>query len=307
LIGDMPYGTAAEPQFDRVIDAINAAPGVRFVLHTGDIKSGSERCDDTLLQRRFEQTQRFTKPVVYTPGDNEWTDCHRRNNGSHVPTERLAKLRSLFFARPGVTTGRAARLTTQASVPGFEAFPENTLWTFGGATMGTIHVVGSNNGLEPWSPLDPSDSHETPRPDRIAEVRAREAAALAWIDAIFDQALRDGAAGVLIAMQANPNFELPPGDRQRQGFNAVLAKIAARAMAYGKPVVIAHGDSHTFRVDKPLRASTAHSGPQVLENVTRLENFGAPQVHWVEVSVDAQDPNVFRFEQRIVMENRFAR
>ena len=307
LIGDAPYGATLEPQFDRVIDAINAEPRVRFVLHTGDIKSGSERCDDTLLQHRFDQYQRFAKPFVYTPGDNEWTDCHRTNNGNYLPTERLAKVRTLFFPQPGVTTGRKARLVTQASTPGFAAYVENTLWSFGGATLGTIHVVGSNNGLEPWAQIDPTDSYENPRPDRIAEVKAREAAALAWIDAIFDRALQDRSAGVLIAMQANPNFELPSTDRQRQGFNAVLERLTQRALAFGKPVVIAHGDSHYFRVDKPLAAPTPANGVQTLENVTRVENFGSAAVHWVEVTVDARDPNVFRFQQHIIDANRYPR
>jgi hypothetical protein len=207
-----------------------------------------------------------------------------------------------------VTTGtRPARVVTQASVPGFETFVENTLWSFGGATMGTIHVVGSNNGLAPWNQIDPTDSYDTPRPDRLAEVRAREAAALAWIDTIFDQAALNRSAGVLVAMQANPNFELPAGELERQGFNAVLDRLTKRAIAFGKPVVIAHGDSHYFRVDKPLLAPTANGGPQLLENVTRAENFGSQYVHWVEVSVDAADPNVFRFEQRIVEANRFPR
>lgn len=307
LIGDAPYGSALEPQFERVIDAINAEPRVRFVLHTGDIKSGSERCDDTLLQHRFDQYQRFAKPFVYTPGDNEWTDCHRTNNGNYLPTERLAKVRSLFFARPGVTSGRAARVVTQASVPGYETFVENTMWSFGGATMGTIHIVGSNNGLEPWSQIDAGDSYENPRPDRIAEVTAREAAAVAWIDTVFDRATQDRALGVLIAMQANPNFELPSTDRQRQGFNAILARITQRALAFRKPVVIAHGDSHYFRVDKPLAAPTPANGVQMLENVTRVENFGSQAVHWVEVTVDPRDPNLFRFEQRLVDANRYPR
>jgi Calcineurin-like phosphoesterase len=307
LIGDVPYGTTAEPQFDRVIDAINAEPRVRFVLHTGDIKAGSERCDDALFQRRFDQYQRFAKPFVFTPGDNEWTDCHRTNNGNYLPTERLSKLRSLFFPQPGVTTGRPARLATQASVPGFQTYVENTLWSFGGATMGTIHIVGSNNGLEPWSQIDPTDSYDNPRPDRIAEVQAREAAALAWIDTIFEQAALDRSAGVLIAMQANPNFELPSTDRQRLGFNAVLDRISSRAITFGKPVVIAHGDSHYFRADKPLTAATPANGLQMLENVTRIENFGSQYVHWVEVTVNSRDPNVFRFQQHIIEANRFPR
>jgi hypothetical protein len=161
--------------FDRVIDAINADPRVRFVLHTGDIKAGSERCDDSLLQRRFDQIQRFAKPVVYTPGDNEWTDCHRTNNGGYLPTERLSTLRSLFFPQPGVTIGsRPARLATQASVPGFGTFVENTLWSFGGATMGALHVVGSNNGYAPWNQIDAGDSYETPRADRVLQDVARQ-------------------------------------------------------------------------------------------------------------------------------------
>lgn len=308
LIGDVPYGAATEPQFDRVIDAINADPRVRFVLHTGDIKAGSERCDDSLLQRRFDQIQRLAKPVVYTPGDNEWTDCHRTNNGGYLPTERLSTLRSLFFAQPGVTIGsRPARVATQASVPGFGTYVENTLWSFGGATMGTVHVVGSNNGYAPWNQIDAGDSYETPRPDRLAEVEARIAAAAAWVDAIFDRATIDRSAGVLVAMQANPNFELPSTDRERQGFNVVLERITQRAIAFGKPVVIAHGDSHYFRVDKPLLAPTPANGSQLLERVTRVENFGSQYVHWVEVQVDPRDPNVFRFEPRLVEANLFPR
>jgi len=308
LIGDTPYGVAAEPKFERVIDDINARPQVRFVLHTGDIKAGGERCDDDLLLRRFAQYQRLSKPFVLTPGDNEWTDCHRTSNGGYHPLERLARVRQIFFPVPGLTTGgRPARVATQASQPAHADYVENTMWHFGGAVLGTVHVVGSNNDLEPWSQIDPSDSYATPRADRMAEFEARQAAALAWIDILFDEAERSRAAGVLVAMQANPNFELPAADLQRQGFNAVLDRLAARAAAFGKPVVIAHGDSHYFRVDKPLLAPVAGGGTQMLENVTRVENFGAQHLHWVEVTVDPRDPNVFGFRQRLIDANRFPR
>ena len=205
------------------------------------------------------------------------------------------------------TGGRKARVLTQARDAGFETYVENTLWHFGGAVMGTVHVVGSNNNLAPWNQIDPSDTATTPRADRIAEVNAREAAALAWIDRIFDEAVRAKAAGVLLAMQANPAFEFAATSAERKGFNAVIAKITERAIAFGKPVVIAHGDSHYFRVDKPLTAGTTTSGVQMLENVTRIENFGAQYVHWVEVSVNAKDENVFGFKQHIVKANQFAR
>jgi hypothetical protein len=302
LIGDTPYGLSEEPKFDRVIDAINASRNVRFVLHTGDVKQGSERCDDAVFIKRFNQYQRFDDAFIVTPGDNDWTDCHRSNNGSYLPTERLAKFREIFYPAIGRSTGkRPITLLSQASAPGHaahSAYVENTLWPFAGATMATVHVIGSANDLLPWSQLSGGD-----RPaERLAEYEARLAASLAWIDEIFNRAVASNSAGVLIAMQANPGLESAPGSATRLGFDAVIAKITARTIAFGKPVLLAHGDSHYFRLDKPL----VDAGVS-LENFSRLENFGSPNVHWVEVFVDARDPNVFSVVPHIVRGNVVAR
>lgn len=308
LLGDVPYGASEEPKFDRVIAEINAAPSVRFVVHTGDVKQGSERCDDAVFQKRFAQYQKFEQAFVVTPGDNDWTDCHRTNNGTYLPTERLARFREIFYPRPGLTSGqRPFAVMSQAALPAYRPYVENVLWSFAGTTLATVHVVGSNNNLAPWNQLDPSDSYATPRADRLAEFAAREAAALAWIDTTFDHATASNSAGVLIAMQANPNFELAADHLERQGFNKVLAKLAQRARAFGKPVFLAHGDSHYFRLDKPMVLPVAPSGSAPLENFTRVENFGSPSVHWVEVTVDARDPNVFTVVPHIVPGNVFAR
>ena len=308
LIGDVPYGAAVETKFDHVIDSINAAPRVRFVVHTGDVKAGSERCDDELLQKRYNQFQKLQDAVIVTPGDNDWTDCHRSNNGGYLPTERLAKFREIFYPVPGLTSGQhRLHVRTQANMAGYGDYVENTMWGFNGAMMATVHVVGSNNGLDPWNQIDPSDSYDTPRPDRLAEVAAREAAALAWIDEVFAQAQARHSAGVMIAMQANMNLDLPATDQQRQGFNQVIERITQHALAFGKPVLVAHGDSHYFRLDKPYSAPILPIGKATVENLTRVENFGAQDVHWVEVFVNPRDPNVFRVEQRIVGSNVFAR
>ena len=68
-------------------------------MHAGDIKAGSERCDDVLITHRFALYQTFRRPFIFTPGDNEWTDCHRVNNGRYNPLERLDFLRSVFFPK----------------------------------------------------------------------------------------------------------------------------------------------------------------------------------------------------------------
>jgi hypothetical protein len=308
LIGDPPYGLSEEPKFDRVIAEINASRNVRFVLHTGDVKQGGERCDDAVLRRRFDQFQNFDDPFIITPGDNDWTDCHRNTNGNYLPTERLTRFREIFYPTPGRSTGRnPVNLRSQATMPGFQTYVENTMWQFAGTTMATVHVVGSNNNLEPWNQIDANDSYANPRADRVAEFQGREAAALAWIDAVFEQATASKSAGVLIAIQANPNFELASTAQERLGFNAVLARLGERSKAFGKPVLLAHGDSHYFRLDKPLVLPVAPGGAAQLENFTRLENFGSPSVHWVEVFVDARDPNVFSVVPRIVKGNLFAR
>ena len=205
------------------------------------------------------------------------------------------------------TGGRPMPVATQAQVPAHRDHVENVVWRFAGTTMATLHVVGSNNGLDPWNQIDLSDSYATPRADRLSEFAAREAAALAWIDAVFDQAEASRSAGVMIAMQANPNFELPATAQQRQGFNRVLERLGTRAQAFGKPVLLAHGDSHYFRLDKPLRRPLAGGGTAMLENFTRVENFGSPSVHWVEIAVDPRDPGVFRAIPHIVEGNVFQR
>ena len=62
--------------------------------------------------------------------------------------------------------------------------------------------------------------------------------------------------------------------------------------------MLVHGDSHYFRIDKPLVRQGA-----LIENFTRVETFGPPDVHWVRATVDPGNPMVFVFEQRIVPEN----
>lgn len=308
LIGDTPYGVSEEPKFDNVIASINASRNVRFVLHTGDVKQGSELCTDEVLQRRFNQYQKFRMAFIVTPGDNDWTDCHRTNNGNYLPTERLTKFREIYYPNPTRTTGqRPAAVVPQSSIAGFEKYVENVMWRFNGTVMATVHVVGSNNNLAPWNQIDPTDTIANPRADRFAEYNEREAAALAWIDKVFDTATQSQSAGVMLAMQANPAFESVASSSARLGFNPVIDRIVARTIAFKKPVLVAHGDSHYFRIDKPLAGPVAPSGSATLENFTRVENFGSPNVHWVEIFVDRRDPNVFTAIPHVVEQNFFPR
>jgi hypothetical protein len=114
----------------------------------------------------------------------------------------------------------------------------------------------------------------------------------------FDRAEADGSKTVMIVIHANPGFELPP--EERTGYNDFLATLEEEVIIFGKPVALVHGDTHTFRVDKPMTSST--TGERV-ENFTRIETFGSPEVNWVRVTVDTSDPEVFAFQPEIVEEN----
>lgn len=298
LIGDVPYATQDDPKFDNVIAAINTRPKLKWVLHAGDIKTGSSRCSDELFQDRLARFQRFEIPFVLTPGDNEWTDCHRVAAGQYQPLERLAKLREVFYPVPGQTLGqRQLRVTTQASNPNWAEFVEHMRWNEQRVVFATLHVVGSQNGLDAF---DSASSAVRSAADD-AEVARRIAASLAWIADTFAEARATKARGVLFLFQANPNFEFARGGSERRGFDDILAALEREAVAFDKPVALVHGDSHYFRVDKPLRKN---NGARAIDNVTRVETFGAADVHWLRVVVDPRSTEVFSVHQEIVPANR---
>lgn len=311
VIGDGPYGDHKEEAYDRMIEAINNDHDVRFVIHVGDIKSGSAECNNERLQRRFEQLQQIKTALIYTPGDNEWADCHRESSGSWHPLERLSFVRQLFFPNPGMTTGQNPRsVRTQANNPAFAKYVENSLFLENDVMISTIHVVGSNNNLVPWSGIDPADRLDSPRIDRINEFNERNDASLNWLEHIFQLAHEKNTKGIFIAIHADPNFDLPSDDNDRAGFNLFLEKLFTLTRNYNRPVVLSHGDSHIFRIDRP-RFVPWYSNPDAINaednlqipKLTRLGVFGDSEVHWVKVHIDPNSPEVFSFIPQLVPGN----
>jgi hypothetical protein len=281
LLGDTPYGDEQRLQFPALVDAVNDDKRIRMVLHAGDIKSGSTTCDDARFEDLAGLYDTFEDPFVLTPGDNEWTDCHRTAAGGYLPTERLQAVRETFYPVPGTTLGKhTMRVTTQPSIqPEHAAFVENVRFIRSRVVFATVHVVGSENDLDPWSQLPGGDRPQ----ERLAEFEARRAANLAWIDAAFDEAIATDAAGVLLLMQAEP-LATP-------GFAAERALIIERAQAFGRPVLLVHGDEHQYEVER------SYAGVQ---NLTRLETFGDTATDWLRVTVDPRTEDVFSWQPRTV-------
>ena len=240
VMGDMPYNTKEinrDQHFERLIAAINKLQPA-FSIHVGDIKSGSTLCDDATLEKIKAYFMTFQQPLVYTPGDNEWTDCHRKSNGPFDPIERLAKIRNMFFPKAASWGQQTLAVTRQSDVSAFTHMVENARWTTQNILFVTVHVVGSNNNL---------------RQNREAtlEFLERNQANVAWINEAFAVAKRDGVQGIVLAMQANPDWRARHGDGN--GFQDTVEALATNAAEFGKPLLIVHGDTHTFGIDQPLR------------------------------------------------------
>ncbi|HET9674178.1 MAG TPA: metallophosphoesterase [Gaiellaceae bacterium] len=275
VIGDSPYGPEQLAQFPALVDDVNDDAKVDLVLHLGDIKSGSTLCADDYFSTMFSLFETFKDPLVYTPGDNEWTDCHRPNNGGYNPLERLAKVRSLFFADPGTSLGgRKKQVLVQAG------YPENQRWLQSRVVFSVVHVVGSNNNLAPWT-------NETPaqRDLRIAEANARIGAALAWVDSTFELAEDEGARGVVLGMQADTFFG---ANETATGFASIVSRIEQRAAAFGGPVLLLQGDTHVFGVDHPLAGAP---------NLTRIVVQGETASEWLRLTVDPRADELFVWER----------
>ncbi|MEA3183652.1 MAG: hypothetical protein QOJ74_129 [Ilumatobacteraceae bacterium] len=290
VIGDIPYGAAQIANFPNVISQINADRDVRLVMHAGDIKSGSSLCTDeyfALIRSEFDQ---FVDPLVYTPGDNEWTDCHRANNGGYNPLERLAAVRAEFFPVPGRTLGQHAVAVKSQNRIGF---PENVMYDRADVAFGVVNLPGSNNSLVNWT------GQTAPTAEQLAEVAARTSADLKLIKDTFAHAREEHSKAVVLMLQAdmfdptvaNPSFA------DYSGFQPVVAAIAAESARFAKPVVLFNGDSHIFTQDHPLDAGSSwlsfYGVTTVAPNLTRVTVDGSTGVNdWVKVTIDEHDPNV---------------
>ena len=258
VYGDSPYGLndADTAQFDATpafIQAINDDPDVSLILHVGDIHSGKQTCSYGYDQSIYNLWTAFESPVVYTPGDNEWTDCHKTKEGSQPPLDNLGFVRSIFFANPGHTIGVDMPVISQAdnfdaTYPSDAEYVENVMWEESKVVFVTLNIPGgSNNDEDNWYGLGRTQA-------QTDEILKRTSAALRWLDKAFALAESDHAKAVVIQIQADM-WDLDgtdPKDEHIANYRQYIDSIALRTTLFGKPVLLLNGDSHGYRSDNPL-------------------------------------------------------
>lgn len=284
LFGDTPYSAWEREQMPGLMAEMHASQAA-FVVHVGDFKSGAEHCSDALFKDRLALFETSQPPLIYVPGDNDWTDCHRRSNGGYEPLERLQRLRELFFVGEQSLGQAPMHLLRQSQSEAFANYRENMRWEAGGALFVTLNLPGSQNNF-----------YGVPgQRGPVPEFLARGIANQVWLAQAFEQARDKALAGVLIAVQGNPGFEDTRAGQPNPGYAAFLADLLRHSQQFAGPVVLVHGDTHRQRIDQPL---TDPDSGKVQRNFTRVETFGWPFMGWVRGTVDAADPQVFSFSPR---------
>ena len=282
-LGDMPYGPdlIAGPAYRQLIDLINqAAP--RFAIHVGDFKDGTAACSDDEFRLQWQHFQRFADALIYTPGDNDWLDCHRRGDD---PLERLSALRQRFFSQARSLGRRPIALQRQSELmPAFADYRENQRWLHQGVVFASFHTVGPHNGFD------------AAQPQVRDEARRREAANAAWIAAAFDTASASGARALVLATQAEslryPDPAEPKHSEVHESFPSIARVLLPRAQVAPFPVLLVHGDHHRYVTDQPFLDPQGRS----IANLWRLQVYGEPRIHAVRVRVQpevATTPFVF--------------
>jgi hypothetical protein len=328
LWGDLPYSDLqAQTGVPNLIKDMNASD-IEFSVHDGDLKAGNgtpgsvtpTTCIPALYTQALGYFNSLDKPAIFTPGDNDWTDCDRASNGGVNSLGQLDYERQVFFGTDKSLGEHPMKLEVQSTpecpsqidastdtVTQTTPCSENRRWTFHDVTYATFDIQGSCNNLCDTAP-DP------------AEEAGRTAADIEWLHQTFQEAEKKHSAAVMLISQADPGFEplgdqggpkrnpttLAETDASPDGFHDWLVAVRDETTEFGKPVVYVHGDSHYFKIDKPL----VTSGGKRIENFTRLETFGDNQgngdqdVDWVKVLVDPHSRDVFAFQPQIVPENQ---
>jgi len=284
--GDMPYNLPQDyARFENVIKTVNELHQ-SFNVFVGDFKSSSTPCSEENYQKMFDYFQQFEKPLIYTPGDNEWTDCGGKKAGSYDPEERLEVIRKMFFNKNEPFGKTKLPFIAQSQQPKFVKYVENKRWNYHGIAFATIHIVGSNNFFLPDSKNGNKEFYE------------RDEANIAWLKETFADAKKNHSLGIILFIHADM-FTADKGD---SGFKHIVNELKRLTIDFGKQVLLVNGDSHMYIVHKPfLKLSESETA---IPNLTRLQVPGEGEMHAVKININPTNPKLFQIEQLIIEANK---
>ena len=248
VMGDMPYTDTEYALLEHPNGAIAQAIKALnppALIHLGDFKKGLLSCSDELFQDQYQQIAHLNShKTVYTPGDNDWTDCDRFTlSARHDELERLNYLRQLFFHQDEYQLTR--------DIPGLmrqESFIENALWKIDPIVFATLHIPGTNNARK--------EILRSNIQDALNAADDRDQANEKWLYQVFQAA--ESAEAVVIAFHAdifNASHDKPGCSAENRsdcdGYRVLRDLIKNKAAQFKKPVLVIHGDTQAYCLHQP--------------------------------------------------------
>ena len=310
VIGDTPYENQDYVDIDNILQSISKSDA-RFVVHIGDYKAEESPCSSKYDQIAVDFFKNMNKPVILTPGDNDWTDCEDK-------TARLETIRKKFFESPDYKT--IDDITNQSTVSReFRKFIENSTWSINGVRFVTVHVVGENNN-RPYSGY--RWDHKNTLFDKISrnlfadtvfadtifkdyfsaenieygdmeEFTLRERANLDWLQYALSMAKENNDSALVIMNHANV---LRGRLRHlRSGYDKFIEEVRTIAREFKKPILWIQGSSHVFRIDRPFTYYSTIDVPygEEVNLVSRIIVPGSPMNSFVTIDVDPNTDDIF--------------
>jgi len=252
--------------------------------------------------------KKLDNSISYSVGDNEWTDCHRTNNGSYIPTERLSYIRKVFFNKSTTQGNNAFPVERQGALS--QAYSENSRFIKDHVMFVALHIPGSNNNFVSTNHLCTKKSTRTQADCDLQtkEYLARNVKNIEWLKSSFEKAKREKLAGIVISIQADIYFPFEMSDGHYQddflsqlnpktnGYADFFHELVAQTHSFDGQVLLYYSDSHYFKLDKAMFDKSG----AITSNFTSLEAFGDDEQSWVEMTVDPSSKNVFSFQPIIL-------
>ncbi|WP_020398543.1 hypothetical protein [Kordiimonas gwangyangensis] len=240
--GDMPY-TKDQVTMMKKLAHDPRLDGAEFSIFYGDTKSGGTRCTFEELSGNKKLIEDMVDvPLFFTPGDNDWTDCDRKGDDELKILDQV--LMPLYFAKD-MRPEADPRSKPEWNITRQGGQLENARWSAGGVTFATFHIIATGNGRDEIKIGDKAMNY--------ARVDARDAANLTWLAESFRAANEAGSEAFVLAMHTDPTKVpggLPVCDQtvhtDCDPYKPFLDALAEKAAAFGKPVLVIHGDTSPY-------------------------------------------------------------
>jgi hypothetical protein len=286
VVGDLFNRDEGVEEATSLLNSIGRT-SARFILDVGSVKSNDERCSDELLEQRAALFNTSTIPFVPVAAQSEWLSCSSAKEGGFDPGERLEALRQELFGSPQTMGTSGFGIARESGVRQFRPFSENARFEMERILVVTMNLPSPNNDYRLAG-------------GRNGEFEDRIIANHVWLERAFRYADLMRLAGVVVAVEADPEFSRPlraPDHRspRRDGFYEFKMELRDAVQRFRGQVLLIHSSDAGYLIDQPLQDASGH----VLKNFTRVRSLASSYAgSWLEVAVDARTPRVFRVVKR---------